>query len=105
MGSIIKIILYAVLIIALAYILPGITVSGFWPAALIAGVAFAILNAIIRAILPDGILFAVVVVILNAIAIWFIGVYVPGFDVATYMDALLAGLLGGIGAWLISTVL
>ncbi len=105
MTALIKLFLYAVLMIALAYLLPGINVAGFWPAAVISGVAFAVLNAIIRAILPDGILFAIIVVILNAVAIWIIGVYVPGFDVATYMDALLGGLLGGVGAWLISTIL
>jgi|GEM_PF-3463615 len=105
MSSIIKILLYAALILGVAYLVPGITVGAFWPTAVIVGLAFALLNAIVRAILPDNLVFGIVAFILNAVIFWYIGVFVTGFVVAGYGAAVVGSFLASIGVWLINEVL
>jgi putative membrane protein len=104
MFMILKVILYALLIIGITYVVPGISVAGFWPAAVIAGLAFALLNAIVRAIVPNALLFIFIAIILNAIAFWIIGMYVPGFDVATVMSAVIGSIIASIGVWIINQI-
>lgn len=103
-STLIKVVLYAVLIIVLSYLIPNIAVDVFWPTAVIVGLAFALFNAIVRAILPGGIIFLVVMVILNAVAFWLLGMYLGGFDVYTIGAAVLGSIIASFGIWLINEV-
>jgi uncharacterized membrane protein YvlD (DUF360 family) len=114
MGSIIKIGLYAFLIIGLAYLIPGITVAGFWPTAIIVGLAFALVNALVRALFSGNIIFGIIAIILNTIGLWLIAQYVSGFDIqgfifqgyaiGSYITALVGALLGSLGVYLINEI-
>ena len=105
MFAIIKVILYALLIIGISYVVPGISIAGFWPTAVITGLAFALLNANVRALLPDSFLFIFIAIILNAIAFWVLARYIPGFDVNSIMAAVIGSIIASIGVWIINQLL
>ena len=104
MSSIIKLALYALLIIGVAYVVPGISVAGFWPTAVIVGLAFAQVNAIVRALLPNNIVFGIIAFILNTVGFWYIAIYVSGFSIANIGTAVIGSLLASIGVWLINEI-
>lgn len=91
-------IIAAVAIIIAAYILPGVTVSGFVPALVLAVVLGAI-NAFIRPILiiltfPISVLtLGLFAVILNTLLIMLAAAIVPGVQIASFWWALLFGIV------------
>ncbi|MCB9809201.1 phage holin family protein [Candidatus Nomurabacteria bacterium] len=116
MSSILKIIAYAFLIIGIAYVIPGISVAGFWPTAVIVGLGFALANALIRAIFSSSnMIFAIIALVLNGAAIWLLGHYVNGFDVtgfvfqgtalSSHITALVGAIIASLGVYLINEIL
>ncbi|MFC1599149.1 phage holin family protein [Patescibacteria group bacterium] len=95
----------AIAIIAIAFYLPGVAVSGFY-AALIAALILGIINAIIRPLLilltlPVNILtLGLFTLIINAVLFWFASTIVKGFEVADFK----AAFLGALIMWLVSWV-
>src|SRR3990172_3969273 len=87
-----------VAIIIAAYILPGVTVSGFVPA-LLAAAVLAIINAVIRPILllltlPINIItLGLFTLVINALLIMLTAAIVPGFRVNSFWSALLFSII------------
>ena len=90
--------LFAMAIMLIAWIVPGIGVSGFL-SALIVALVMGIINAFIKPVislitLPVNFftlgLFGLVV---NALLFWLAGVIVPGFEVSGFLSALLGSIL------------
>jgi len=114
MSFIIKIAIYAGIIIGVAYVVPGIDVVSFWPTAVVVGLGFALANAIIRAIFSGNLIFALIAVVLNGAAFWLLGQYVPGFDItgfifqgtalSAHISALIGALIASFGVWLVNEV-
>lgn len=83
----------AVAVIIVAYLLPGVTVSGFW-AALLVALVLGILNVFIKPLLlflslPINILtLGLFTFVINAILILIASAIVPGFKVAGFWWAL-----------------
>lgn len=106
---IIKIALYAALMYGMQYVVPGVTVDTFWPTAVIAGVVFAIINAVVKPILniltlPITIItLGLFTIVINAVLFWWVGQIVNGFDVSGWLASLLGGLVASIGAGIINT--
>lgn len=88
----------AVAIIIAAYLLPGITISGF-VAALILAVVLGIINTFIKPILHaltlplTVVTFGLFALVLNTVLIMVAAAVVPGVDIANFWWALLFGLL------------
>lgn len=88
----------ALIIMVLAYLLPGITVSGFF-AAIVLAVVLAVLNALVKPILvlltlPLTILtLGLFLFVINTILVLIANMVVPGFHVDGFGSALLFSIL------------
>ena len=87
-----------VAILAAAYLLPGVTVTGIW-AGFFAAVVLGFVNGFIRPIftiltIPFTILtFGLFLLVINAIMISLTSVLVPGFAVSGFLSALFASII------------
>ena len=96
--------IHALAILAIAYFLPGIAVSGVY-AALIAALILGIINALLRPLLivltlPVNILtLGLFTLIINALLFWFASTIVKGFDVADFKAAFFGALIMWLVSW------
>jgi len=95
----------ALAILAIAYYLPGVTVSGIY-AALIVALVLGIINALLRPILilltlPVNILtLGLFTLIINAFLFWFVSTIVKGFYVADFKAAFWGALIMWLVSWI-----
>ena len=110
MRFLLRLILNAVAIIVAAYLIPGIYVASPG-AALVAALALAIVNAIVRPVLllltlPLTILtLGLFIFVVNAICLALVAWLVPGFGVSGFGAALLGALVISLVSWLLSSLL
>ena len=96
-------------LIAVAYLVPSITVSSF-TAALVAALILGLVNAVIRPILviltlPVTILtLGLFIFVINALLFWFVGSFVRGFEVNGFVAGLIGSILFSIVSWLLSAL-
>jgi len=97
-------------LIAVAYLIPGITVSSF-VTALIAALVLGLVNAVVRPILilltlPVTILtLGVFIFILNGLLFWFVGYVVEGFNVSGFWAGFFGAIVFSLISWLLSALL
>ncbi|MGC9505196.1 phage holin family protein [Baaleninema sp.] len=90
--------LTALALVITAYIVPGLTLTGF-TAALIAAVILGLVNAVVRPILilltlPITILsLGLFLFVINAIGIWLVGYFTAGFTVNGFLPALVGSIV------------
>jgi putative membrane protein len=102
--------LNAVTLIAIAYYLPGVAVAGFY-AALITALVLGLVNAIIRPVLllltlPINLLtLGLFTFVINGFMFWFVATIVEGFDVASYTSAFAGALLLSLVSWVLGWAL
>lgn len=102
--------LNAVALLAVAYILPGITVASFG-AAMVAALVLGLINTLVKPILvlltlPITVLtLGLFLLVLNALVFWFVGSILGGFKVNGFWWALIGALLYSIISSLLSTLL
>jgi putative membrane protein len=110
MRFLLRLILNAVAILVAAYLIPGIYVASPG-AALVAALALAIVNAIVRPVLllltlPLTILtLGLFIFVINAICLAIVAWVVPGFGVSGFGAALLGALVISLVSWLLSSLL
>lgn len=103
-------ILNALALLGLAYIVPGIAISG-WYAALITVLILGLVNALIRPLcilltLPLTIVtLGLSTLVINGLLFWFVSTVVKGFDVAGFVPAFVGALVMTIVSWVLSVVL
>ena len=91
-------ILTAISLLITAYIIPGITISGF-PAAAVGAIVFGFVNAIVKPILvlftlPLTILtLGLFLLVVNALSFSIVSYFTPGFTVSGFLDALFGSIL------------
>lgn len=91
-------VLNALVILLSAYLLPGVVLTGFVPALLVA-LVLGVLNAIVRPIfviltLPITILtLGLFLLVINSVIIYLTSVLVPGFVLAGFWQAFLFGIV------------
>ena len=96
-------------LIAVAYLMPSISVSSF-TTALIAALILGLVNAIIRPILILLTLPATIVTlglfifVINGLLFWFVGSFIQGFVVQGFWAGLLGSILFSIVSWLLSAL-
>lgn len=102
--------LNAVALLAVAYFLPGIHLSGFG-SALIAALLLGLVNTLIRPVLvlltlPVTVLtLGLFFLVLNGLLFWAVGSILAGFQVDGFWTAMMGALLYGIVGWILSLVL
>jgi putative membrane protein len=96
-------------LIAVAYLMPSITVSSFG-AALIAALVLGLVNAIVRPVLvlltlPVTILtLGLFIFVLNGLLFWMVASWLEGFHVAGFWSGVLGAILFSLVSWLLSTL-
>jgi len=104
MFFILRLIINALIIIGITYLIPGISVSSFYTALLVA-IILGLVNAIIRPIiilltLPVNILsLGLFTLIINASLFWLVSTIVKGFAVDGFMAAFWGALLLWLASW------
>jgi putative membrane protein len=97
-------------LIAVAYLMPSITVSSF-SSAFIAALILGLVNAIIRPVLvlltlPVTILtLGLWIFVINGLLFWFVGSFVPGFVVHGFWAGIIGSILFSIVSWLLSALI
>lgn len=103
-------VLNALGVLLVAYLVPGIHVSGFY-AALIVALVLGILNALVRPILifltlPINILtLGLFTLVINALLLWFVATVVKGFAIAGFGAAFWGALVLWLVGWFTSAML
>jgi putative membrane protein len=98
-----------VALIAVAYLMPSITVSSF-STALVAALVLGLVNTIIRPILvlltlPVTILtLGLFILVINGLLFWFVGSFIEGFEVGGFWSGFLGAILYSIVSWLLSAL-
>ena len=110
MRFILRLVLNALALIAIAYYVPGIHVSSFMYA-LIAAVVLGLVNAVLGTIikivaLPVTILtLGLFTLVINAFLFWLTSYLLDGFDVTTFTAALIGSILMSVASWIIHLLL
>jgi putative membrane protein len=100
----------AVALMAVAYLLPGISVSDF-VTALIAALVLGLVNTVIRPILilltlPVTLLtLGLFIFVINGLLFWFVGSYLTGFVVAGFWWGVAGAIAYSIVSWALSALL
>ncbi len=104
-----KWIAFSLVIMFVAWLIPGINIENFW-VAMIAAVVIALINAVIKPILmlltlPINIMsLGIFTLVINAILFMFVAYVVPGIEVSGFVSAFLGSLLlaifGAFISWL-----
>ncbi len=96
-------------LIAVAYLMPAVTVSSFW-SALIAALILGLVNAFIRPLLVLLTLPATVITlglfifVINGLLFWFVGSFVEGFVVQGFWAGVFGAILFSIVSWVLSAL-
>jgi putative membrane protein len=110
MRILLKVLITALALIAVAYLLPGVSVTGPY-VALIVAVLLGILNLVIRPVLilftlPINILtLGLFTFVINGFLFWFVATFVEGFAVERFTTAVLGALIVSLVSWLGEKVL
>ena len=100
-----RLFLNALAVIAVTYLVPGVTISDF-PHAFLAAVVIGLINALIRPILlilslPINILtLGLFTFVINALMFWLASSIVPGFHVSGFAAAFWGGLVFWAVSWI-----
>ncbi len=98
MSFILRWVINALIVMLVAYVIPGVSVSSFW-SALFAAVVIGVVNALIRPLililtLPVNILtLGLFTLVVNALMFWLASAFVPGFNVDGFGPAFWGALL------------
>ncbi len=109
MGFLIRLVVNAIALIIVAYIVPGIHVSGIG-GAIIAALILGVVNAILRPILIilslplEVVTLGLFTLVINALLFWLVGALHVGLDVAGFWPAFWGAIVMAIVSWLISLV-
>ena len=102
-------ILNALALIAVAYLMPSISVSSFWTA-LVAALVLGLINAFVRPVLiiltlPVTVLtLGIFILVLNGLLFWLVGSFVEGFAVQGFWAGFFGAILFSIVSWVLSAL-
>lgn len=97
-------------LVAVAYLLPSVTIASP-QAAIIAALVLGLVNAVIRPVLvlltlPVTVLtLGFFILVINALLFWAVASFVPGFDVAGFWSAFVGALVFSIISFVVSAAL
>ena len=100
----------AVALLAVAYLMPSISVASF-TTALVAALILGLVNAVIRPVLilltlPATILtLGLFIFVINGLLFWFVGTYLQGFTVAGFWAGVFGAVVYSLISWALSALL
>ncbi len=105
MKLLIRLLINALAILLIAYLVPGVAVTGFYTA-LIGAVVLGLLNLVIKPLillltLPITIItLGLFTFVINALLFWFVGTVVKGFSVEGFIPAFIGALILTVVGWI-----
>ena len=96
-------------LIAVAYLMPAITVTSFW-SALVAALILGLVNAVIRPVLilltlpVTVVTLGLFILVINGLLFWFVGSFVEGFVVQGFWAGFFGAILFSIVSWALSAL-
>ena len=96
-------------LIAVAYLMPSISVSSF-TSALVAALVLGLVNTVIRPVLvlltlPVTVLtLGLFILVINGLLFWFVGSFIQGFVVAGFWAGVFGAIVYSIISWLLSAL-
>lgn len=100
----------ALALIAVAYLMPNISVASFWTA-LVAALVLGLVNAVVRPVLvlltlPATILtLGLFIFVLNGLLFWMVGSFIEGFHVAGFWAGFFGAIVFSLISWILSALL
>ena len=100
----------AVALLAVAYLMPSISVASF-TTALVAALVLGLVNAVIRPLLilltlPATILtLGLFIFVINGVLFWFVGTYLQGFTVAGFWAGVFGAIVYSLISWMLAAIL
>jgi putative membrane protein len=97
-------------LVAVAYLMPGISVASF-TTALIAALVLGLINAVVRPVLvlltlPVTIItLGLFIFVLNGLLFWFVGSFIQGFVVQGFWSGVFGAIVFSLISWLLSALL
>ena len=97
-------------VLAAAYLIPGITVSSFGTA-LVVALVFGVINVFIKPVLkiltfPINLLtLGIFGLIINVLLFWVVTLVVPGFTIVGFLAAFLGSLVISVVMWIVDIIL
>ena len=105
----VRLVLNAIAVMAAAYLVPGVYVSGAGTA-IVAGVILGFVNAIVRPVLflltlPVTLLtLGLFIFVLNGLLFWMVGTWLEGFEVGGFWSGVLGAIVFSLVSWLLSAL-
>ncbi len=96
-------------LIAVAYLMPSVSVSSFG-AALVAALVLGLVNAVVRPVLvlltlPVTLLtLGLFIFVLNGLLFWMVGTWLEGFDVGGFWSGVIGAILFSLVSWLLAAL-
>lgn len=100
----------AIALVAVAYLLPGISVSSFLTA-LVAALVLGLVNAVVRPVLilltlPVTLLtLGLFIFVINGLLFWFVGSFLEGFEVSGLLWGMIGAIVYSLVSWALSALL
>jgi len=97
-------------LVAVAYLMPGITVASF-TTALVAALVLGLINAVVRPVLVlltlpvTLITLGLFIFVLNGLLFWFVGSFIQGFVVQGFWSGVFGAIVFSVISWLLSALL
>ena len=97
-------------LVAVAYLMPGITVASF-TTALVAALVLGLINAVVRPVLVlltlpvTLITLGLFIFVLNGLLFWFVGSFIQGFVVQGFWSGVFGAIVFSLISWLLSGLL
>lgn len=91
-------------LLVVEYLVPGFKLSGY-EAAIVAAIVIGVVNTFIRPILqiialPISLLtFGISAFLINVVLLWGVSIVVPGFEIASFVTAIIAALVLSLVSW------
>lgn len=91
------------------YLVPGMSFSD-WQSLLVSAVVIGIVNTFIKPILQiialpiTLVTFGIGAILINVLLLWFVSYVVPGFEIDTFLTAVIASLLLSLVSWFLHSL-
>jgi putative membrane protein len=99
----------ALALIAVAYLMPGVTVASFG-SALVAALVLGLINAVVRPVLVlltlpvTLVTLGLFIFVLNGLLFWMVGTWLEGFEVAGFWSGVFGAILFSLVSWALSAL-
>ena len=109
LGILLRWIVYSLIIVFIAWIIPGIEVSSFWAAMLVC-IVLALINTFIRPLLElislpiNFLTLGLFTLVINALLFMLAGAITPGFEVENFLSAIIGSIILAVASMGVSKI-